>query len=281
MIERKFVEEAVKRLKTREFIKKELERAGIVDVEIQRTPISTRIGIIAERIALVIGRKGSNIKELNERLEKELGIENPQLEVIEVQNPDLEPTVIARWVKRMIERGTKPRIAIKKAAKRVMDAGAIGVEIIADGTQSKGARSRKERVARGYLKKAGDPVNQIKETKMQAFLKQGVIGITVRIVPRELKFPDKIEIQKPGIEEIAEETTVLPEEKKAAEEIKETGIKELSEEVIPEKPEKETAKEVIKEIAEETEKKQVFKCEICGKEFNSKRGLSAHKRVHK
>ena len=84
MIERKFIKESIKRLKTKEYVKKTLEKAGIVDVDIQRTTLNTRIGIVAERPGLVIGRKGSSIKELSEAVEKNLGIENPQVEVADV-----------------------------------------------------------------------------------------------------------------------------------------------------------------------------------------------------
>ena len=254
MIERKFVKEKLKRLKTKEYLEKKLEKAGVVDVDIQRTTLSTRIGISAERPGIVIGRKGSGIRELSEEIEKEIGIENPQIEVTDVQNPNLHPKVITNYIKRSLERGNRPRRVAKAALSKVMRSGAMGAEIIIDGTSGKGGRSRKERAFAGYLKKAGESVKQVREAKEQAKLKQGALGITVRIVPPDVVFPDKVVIKKPsGIEEIAEETTPTKEEKKAAEkEQTSKGMEELSEEVKATKSEDKTTKEALKEVAEDT-----------------------------
>ena len=281
MIERKFIQESIKRLKTKEYVKKALDKAGIVDVDIQRTTLNTRIGIIAERPGLVIGRRGESIKDLSDAIEKNLGIENPQVEVADVQRPNLEPIVIARVIRRMIERGTKPKKVIKTMAAKVMKSGAQGVEIIVDGTQKRGDRSRKESIILGYLKKAGDSVKLIKVAKEQVVMKQGVMGITVKIVPPEVIFPDKVVLKKPGIAVIVEETVTTPEESKAAEETKpESGITELSEKVQPSAAEKETTKKALTEVAEKTAEKVEFKCDTCGKAFKTERGLKTHQKTH-
>ena len=252
MIERKFLKEAMKRLKTKEFVEKKLEKAGIINVDIQRTTLSTRIGITAERPGIVIGRKGGGIKDLAEQIEKEIGIENPQIEVTDVAQPNLQPKVITNFIKRALERGNKPKRVAKIALSKIMKAGAMGAEIIIVGTSGKGGRSRKEREFAGYMKKAGDPVKQIRVAKEQAKLKQGALGITVRIVPPDVVFPDKIVIKKEsGLKEIIEETTPSPEETKAAEEAKTSkGMEELSEEVKPTKAEEKTTKEALKEVVE-------------------------------
>ena len=302
MIERKFIQDSIKRVKTRDYVKKALEKAGIVDVDIQRTTLNTRIQITAERPGLVIGKRGEGIKDISERIEKEIGIENPQIEVADVTRPNLEPSVIARAIKRMLERGTKGKKVIKTMVAKVMRSGAIGVEIIVDGSPSRGNRSKKERVSAGYLKKAGDSVKLIREAKDIAVMKQGVLGITVRIVPPEVKFPDKIIIKKAGglvavaagvVESGAEADSAA----KAA--APETGMKELVAEVKPIKAEKETAKEAITEIAAENSKKPVkkaaakteekvavkaaeeFKCSECGKIFKTEKGLKTHEKTHK
>lgn len=223
MIERKFLKEAIKRLKTEEYVKKELQRAGIVDVNIQRTTLATRIGVIAERPGLVIGRKGKNIKDLSESIKEELEIENPQVEVADVSNPSLESKVIARWIKRMLERGMKPKRVVKRAVARIVEAGAPGVEIIVKGTPRKGAKARKERATAGYLKKAGEAVREINQAREQAFLKQGVMGITVRIVRPEVVFPDKFK----SIEELEKAMEKELEKAEPEEEIEEIEEEEL------------------------------------------------------
>ena len=247
MIERKFLKESIKRLKLQDYVKKELYRAGIVDVNIQRTTLATRIGVVAERPGLVIGRKGKTIKDLSESIKKELGIDNPQIEVVDVTNPSLEAMVIVRWIKRMLERGMKPKRMVKRAISRIMEAGATGAEIIVKGTVSKGSKARKERAAAGYLKKAGEIVHKINEARDQAVLKQGVMGITVRIVRPDIIFPDKFK----SVEEFKElvekdlEGEVEPEEKPKDE--KEEKPKKVEKKPKPPKKKKEKKEEVKKE----------------------------------
>ena len=254
MIERKFIKESMKRLKTKEFVEKKLEKAGIIDVDIQRTTLSTRIGITAERPGLVIGRKGGGIKDLAEQIEKQIGIENPQIEVTDVSQPNLQPKVITNYIKRALERGNKPKRVAKAAISKIMKSGAMGAEVLIIGTSGKGGRSRKEREFAGYMKKAGDSVKQIRVAKEQAKLKQGALGITVRIVPPDVIFPDKIIIKKAsGLKELAEEAIPTQEETKAAEQEKTSkGLEKLAEEVKSTKAEEKTTKEALKIVAEDT-----------------------------
>jgi len=197
MIERKFIKENIRMLKVADYVRRELEKAGIIDIDIQRGTLATRIGIIAENPGLIIGRRGKTIQDLTAEIQKNLGIENPQIEVSDVQNTSLEPRIIARWITRMLERGLKPKKVLQKAAERVMGAGALGVEIVAKGKiQSKGAKARSERILKGYVKKSGDSVKLIRQAFEKAVLKQGIIGVNVRIVPPGVVFPDKIDVKK-------------------------------------------------------------------------------------
>jgi small subunit ribosomal protein S3 len=223
-------------------------------------------------------------------MERDLGIENPQIEVVDVERPNLEPAVIARMIKRMIEKGMKPKKVLKAAAFKVMGAGAQGAEITIDGSPSKGMRSRKDRIQVGYIKKAGNAVKFIKEARDYALQKQGVMGITVRIVPPEVVFPDKIILKKPSLAEIAEEIEPSADEKKAAENVSlEGGVAGLAEDVKSTPEERETAREALKEVVENVKKEAkenaksdgTFKCDECGRTFTSERGLKAHVRIHK
>jgi small subunit ribosomal protein S3 len=91
--ERKFISENVRRVLLREHIKKEVERAGFGGLEIQRTPMGTRVTLIAERPGIVIGRKGEAIKNLTETIEKKFTFDNPQVEVQEVKNANLNAKI--------------------------------------------------------------------------------------------------------------------------------------------------------------------------------------------
>lgn len=195
LIEKKFIHDNIKRSKAVAYVKKELAKAGVIDISIQRTTLATRIGITAENPGLIIGRKGKRIQELSEEVAKNLGIENPQIEVIDVQNPDLEPKIIARWIVRQLERGVKPKRSVQRALERVIHAGAVGVEIVIKGKiAGKGAQARKERAFKGYLKKTGNMVKAVRVAQEIAILKQGIIGVEVRIVPPDVMFSDKVDL---------------------------------------------------------------------------------------
>ena len=72
MIERKFIREGINRSRLNAWLERRLNRAGYVGVSIQKTPVATRVAIRVERPGLVIGRKGSNIRDLTNEMEKRL-----------------------------------------------------------------------------------------------------------------------------------------------------------------------------------------------------------------
>src|SRR5688572_33217687 len=105
-VERKFVKEAVNRLLVKDFVQQETQRAGYGGLEIQRTPLGTRVNIIAERPGMVIGRRGSTINQLTQDLSRKYGLENPQISVEEPNyNPGLNAQIMAYKMAESLERG--------------------------------------------------------------------------------------------------------------------------------------------------------------------------------
>ena len=74
-----------------EFLRSSLSEAGYGGAEVQKTPIGTKITLFVIRPGLVIGRKGSGIKEITSKLEQKFGLTNPQISVMEVPIPELNP----------------------------------------------------------------------------------------------------------------------------------------------------------------------------------------------
>ncbi|MFH0927486.1 MAG: 30S ribosomal protein S3 [Candidatus Micrarchaeota archaeon] len=202
-LEKKFVEEAIIRYQVSKFLETELDRAGFTHVDIQRTPMVTRIGVEVTNPGRVIGKKGKTIRDLTEAIAKKFHIENPQISVSESKTPELEPRLVAKKVCRFIEMGKKPRAILHSSLRDIMSAGALGGEIVASGKlAAKGGRSKSLRVFAGYMPKAGEPARLVHESHVTAYPKAGAIGVLVRIVMPGTKFPDKEDTQKVEIPKV-------------------------------------------------------------------------------
>ncbi len=212
-VEKKFLQKRLEDIQVKDFLKKELDKAGVSSIEIQKTPVATRIFIKVRRPGAVVGRKGSGIKTITETLTRQFHIENPQLEIIELSNATLDAQLVAEKIGRSIEAMNKVKQVMRFSLNDVMNAGAIGCEIrVAGKVQGKGAKAKAMKVRAGYLKKSGEPVKLVKVGKYVAHLKAGAIGILVKIVPPGTVFPDTLHVEKikrateqPKAEETAQE----------------------------------------------------------------------------
>ena len=206
-VERRFINEALLKYDIMRFLETELDRAGFSSVDIQRTPIVTRIAVEVAKPGKVIGRRGKTIQDLTDTIKKKFKIDNPQIIVIESGNPYLKPRLVARMACKMIESGKNVRAVLHSLMKEVMGSGALGAEIVAGGKLAgKGGRAKTLRVIAGYLPKAGEPSRLVLRDHYTAYNKSGAIGVSVSIVPPGVVFPDKEvkEVALPGIIRAAE-----------------------------------------------------------------------------
>ena len=88
MIEREFVKQKKKEFQVQEFVASELSRVGHSKTKMQRTPLGEKIIIHASRPGLIVGRKGANIKALTKSLKRKFKLDNPQIEIAEVQGKE-------------------------------------------------------------------------------------------------------------------------------------------------------------------------------------------------
>jgi len=192
-----FIEQNSRRLAIDEFLAQELNAAGYGGVEIRKMPMKTEVVVHASRPGVVIGRRGSKIRELTYILENEFGIENVQVEVNEIENPWLDAAVMASRLARQLERGVRYRRMAYWILRRVMRAGAVGCEIIVSGKLSS-RRARYQKFKQGNIAKTGEPADLfVDEADDRAVLKPGVIGIKVRIMRPDSKLPGVIRIKPP------------------------------------------------------------------------------------
>ena len=212
--EKKFVTEAVKRVLLREYMQSKTKRAGFGGLDIQRTPMGTRVTLITERPGMVIGRRGRTIDELTLAIAKDFKFDNPQIEVQEVSNPNLNAMIMAHKLAEALERGWHFRRAGHSTVRRIMDAGAKGCLIIISGKLT-GERHRTEKFIQGHIKHCGEPAEEFMLKGFAAAKKKpGIIGVQVQIMVPEARLPDEINIIPVGIEEIVTGDKIEESEKK-------------------------------------------------------------------
>lgn len=246
MIEKDFVTEGLRRTRIDEYFEKELERAGYGGMDVQVTPLGTMVVVYAERPGMVIGRGGKNVRSITNTLKNEFGLDNPQIEVKEVGTPELNPKIMAYKIANMLQRGMHFRRVAYSTIRRIMGAGAQGVEVTISG-KIRGSRSAVAKFVEGYIKKCGEPsIRFVEEGFATVQLKPGVLGIYVRIMPPETVLPDTVEILHPT-EKIVEDGEVVAE-----------GEMEIDESITPEDEAIVEDEEIIEEIEDLDELEEVI-----------------------
>ena len=240
MIEKDFVKEGLKRTRIDEYLETKLERAGYGGMDIQVTPVGTMVIVYAEKPGMVIGRGGKTVRAITKTLKNNFDLENPQVEVKEVDVPELNPRIMAHKVVAMLQRGMQFRRVAYSIIRRIMSAGAQGVEVTISG-KIRGSRSACAKFNEGYIKKCGEPsIKYVKEGFATVQLKPGVLGIYVRIMPPEVTLPDNIEISEPEIVDV---------EEPVAQEVPEVQESEIVEEI--------TGEDILEELSEESEIEEI------------------------
>lgn len=223
-----FITESIKRTEIDEYLQKKLDRAGYGGVSISKTPLGTHIVIYAMRPGLVIGRGGETIRELATFLEEKFKVSNPQISVSEIEVPELNAYVVASRVASALQRGVHFRRAGFWSLNQVMEAGALGAEIVISG-KLRTERARFEKFRAGYLVKCGDPsLKYMQKAEVHVQLKPGIFGVRVRIMPPDAIFPDKLKIvESLPPEEKTEKTAETEAEQQVAQEVEqETPVEE-------------------------------------------------------
>ncbi len=255
MIERDIIKKKISEFKVLEYIAEVLDRPGYSHTTIQKTPLGEKITIYTSKPGFIVGRKGANIKELTQVLKAKFGMENPQIEVSEIDNPNLNPHSVAKHIVHTFERFGPSRFKFLgyKLLDDIMKAGATGAEIVISGRGVPSQRSKTWRFSAGHLKKSGNVAeNLLSKGFAVAHLKSGSIGVKVSILTPDVVLPDTITIKQIEIKpEQAKETP----KKKAKEDVKEKVKEEVKEEIkeeLEENLDKKTSEKVAEEVVEES-----------------------------
>jgi len=168
----------------REFLKKKLYHAGIARIEIERSSRRIRLRIYTARPGIVIGKKGTEIAELKQILEKMLSNE-VLIDIQEVRKPEIDAQLVAENVALQIERRVAFRRAMKRCIQSAMRFGAEGVKIICSGRLGGAEMARTEWYAEGRV-----PLHTLRADIDYGFVEAhttyGLIGIKVFIFKGEI-----------------------------------------------------------------------------------------------
>jgi small subunit ribosomal protein S3 len=209
-IVKRFISEAIKNAEIDEFLQKKLERAGYGGVNLSKTPLGTHVVVYAMRPGLVIGRGGETIRELAATLEQNFKVANPQISVSEIEVPELNAYVVASRVTSALQKGIHFRRAGFWAVNQVMEAGALGCEIVISG-KLRTERARFEKFRAGYFPRCGEPaLKWTRKTEAHVQLKAGMFGVRVKIMPPDAQFPDKVKVATQLPESLAAPKTPAP-----------------------------------------------------------------------
>ena len=210
----------------KDYLREAIKDAGFSHAEISKTPTGTRVALHVTRPGIVIGRKGTGIRALTEKLAADFGLKNPQISVVEIEKPELVPSVMCNRMAAHIERGTAFRRATMWTLKQIMESGAMGVQITISG-KLRGDRSAFEKHTVGILPRAGHHAEIIVEQDI-AHVKtaMGLIGIRIRIARKEKLIPE-FEMREEKTKEVKPETEkVKPETEEVKSETEQIAIEE-------------------------------------------------------
>ena len=225
MIERQIVAQKLKEKEIETFIFGYLGRISCSHIMMQRTPLGEKISVYTSRPGMIVGKRGANIKKLTDILKTKFNMENPQLEVVEIENPYVDAASVARSLMSGFERfGPKRFKAMAyRALEDALKAGARGIEVVIGGRGVPSERAKTWRFSAGYLKKSGDiSANYVDRSYEYCKLRSGTIGVKVSILHPEIILPDDVKYKT---EEKKPEQVVKKDEEKI----------EIKEEVITEK----------------------------------------------
>jgi len=214
MIERKIVSQKLKEYQISEYISDNLRNSGHSHTKVQRTPLGEKILIYTSRPGLIVGKKGQNIKKLTQTLKKKFNLENPQIEIAEIEIPDMDAQIVAEKIAMSLERFGIARFKgiVHKALQDTMNVGARGIEIVIAG-KVPSSRATSWRFYKGYLKKCGDiALTGVHKAYASARLKSGVCGVQVKIMPPTTVLPDNVQIKESEDSSIENSNAVHKEE---------------------------------------------------------------------
>ena len=206
--DRHYLEFVQEDIKIRQAIQSRYSEAGIAQVEIKRQANEVLINIHTSRPGVVIGRGGQRVDEMRAHLERIIG-KRVRLNIMEVHQPELDATLVAKTVADQIQHRVSYRRSMKQAIFRAIQAGAKGVRVSCAGRLGGAEIARRQILHDGRV-----PLHTLRADIdfgfAEAHTTMGQIGIKVWIYRGDILPQPKVEEERAILETAAgaEETEV-------------------------------------------------------------------------
>ena len=175
--------------KIREYIKKNIVNSGVSQVIIERTSKKCIISIHTSRPGFVIGKKGSDIDKIKQKLSK-ISSSEVSLNIKEVKKPELNAFLVAENIAQQLVKRIAYRRAMKRAMQSALRLGAKGIRVCLSGRLAGNEIARSE-----WLREGSVPLHtfraEVDYAEAEALTTYGIIGVKVWIYKGEVFSKDK------------------------------------------------------------------------------------------
>nr|YP_010865232.1 ribosomal protein S3 [Campylaephora boydenii]WGT74106.1 ribosomal protein S3 [Campylaephora boydenii] len=136
----------------RSYIEKELNKASISLIYIERKVNQIEIYIHTARPGIVLGRMGTGIDILRKNIEKYIHTKQKiRINVIEITEPDKQSILIAEFIAQQLEKRVAFRRAVRQGVQRAQKANIKGIKVQVSGRLNGAEIARKEWVREGRV----------------------------------------------------------------------------------------------------------------------------------
>ena len=170
--------------KIREHIKKNVVNSGVSKIMIERTLKKCFVTIYTSRPGFVIGKKGSDIEKIKNKLSK-ITSNEVQLNIKEVKKPELNSFLVAENIAQQLVKRIAYRKAMKRAIQSALRLGGRGIKVMVSGRLAGNEIARTE-----WLREGSIPLHTLRAdvdyAEAEALTTYGIIGIKVWIYKGEI-----------------------------------------------------------------------------------------------
>ncbi|BGI50762.1 MAG: 30S ribosomal protein S3 [Arsenophonus endosymbiont of Ceratovacuna japonica] len=178
--------------KVRQYLNKELIKASISCISIERPAKSIRVTLHTSRPGIVIGKKGEDVEKLRKIVANITGVPT-QINITEIRKPELDAKLVADSIASQLKRRIMFRRAMKRAVQNAMRLGAKGIKVKVSGRLGGAEIARTEWYREGRV-----PLHTLRANidynAAEAYTTYGVLGVKVWIFKGEIL--DTIKVMK-------------------------------------------------------------------------------------